>query len=144
MWDFDTPFVSDETESCSSKTPYTLVELKMMSALAAIKNKPCWYQKIKSSEIAAKWAAELTETGMPQTQVCAVLDELLYDANRSNSRCHVGPIDGTWASDSLLSYTELFVLTEQVHRLETSLGSRDLHPGSNETYDLIHPSLYPI
>ncbi len=138
---FPHPF--DTLDFDSGSEPYTLVELRMMGALGAIKDKPRWYEKMGNARVVAKWRAELLEQGMHESQVQYIMDELAYEAQSSSAELAASPVGGVYQSDCIVSEELRQRLMQQVAVLENT-GETDYHPGSNEQMiDIVHPSLYP-
>ncbi len=124
-------------------TPYTLVELGVMAALGAIKDKPRWYEKMNDATVVAKWRAELAEQGMHSSQVQYIMDELKWEAESSSAELAASPVDGVYQSDCIVSEELRQRLLQQVAVLENT-DKPDYHPGSKEQMvDIVHPSLYP-
>ncbi|KAJ3205310.1 hypothetical protein HK099_000866 [Clydaea vesicula] len=133
----------------------TTYELKLLSIINQIIEKPFWYQKINNQEIRSKWYKELQDSEQfPVKMIDFALEELLYKANNEffvkklpDGACITcGPVEETFISDNLINNELLEDLKKCVSVLENVPDSeKDWHPYSNNlVLDLVHPSLYCI
>ncbi|KAF9644280.1 hypothetical protein BDM02DRAFT_3150579 [Thelephora ganbajun] len=150
------PFDIHEDTDQGKHHPKTIVEMRMCAMSHAIREKPRWWEKIKDTEIMARWRKEALEQQVPSPRhrkltdvmIDYVLDELHgYAALRDEETgIEVGPFEQIWKSDSLIPENLRERLKAAVAPLENVPDSeKDWHPGSNgQVLDLVHPSLYPI
>ena len=137
---FPTPW--DSGDYGSGVTPYTLVELKLMGAMGAIKDKVGWLQKVHDAEIVKKWRTELSSSGLLESQVNFVIDELQNIAKSSDESCIPSPVDGVYQSDVSVHDPIRLALLKAVDAISNSQAI-DYHPDSNnQVIDIVHPSLY--
>ncbi|KAJ3376737.1 hypothetical protein HDU92_009075 [Lobulomyces angularis] len=132
--------------------PISTYEIKILSIINQIIEKPLWYQKINDEEIRLKWSKELR--GFNDKIVDFALRELLYKANDDffvrklpDGACITcGPVEETFISENLINDKLLEELKKCVSVLENVPESeKDWHPFSNNlVLDLVHPSLYCI
>lgn len=131
--------------SLTLRQPKTLLELKLINVSQLIRTKPDWMEKIRNTNIIAKWKSEIAEQSVSDAEFEFILDELKHYASLKEGPIEIGPVDGTWQSDELIDEalltsfkTSVFELLENVDE-----SDRDYHPGSNNlVVDLVHPSLF--
>lgn len=118
--------------------PHHPWENDFLSAMHSIRSKPNWQEKVKDSEILAKWKKECTYSFMWKR----LKAELNYLATFKSPKLELSAVDGVWHADNIISSDLHNKFTKLVaDQLETK--DKDWHPFSNETVnDLVHPSLY--
>ncbi|KAJ7051810.1 hypothetical protein C8F01DRAFT_1262595 [Mycena amicta] len=154
------PFHTDPEDGDSDepgfRSPRTLLELKMCSLSAHIRQKPHWWDKLRDQAICEKWIQEAKEqqAGLRRWEQLSdnmldfVMQELeSYSQLRDpETGIECGPCEGIYLSDSLIPEELRQSLIAAVKPLEdVPEPQKDWHPGSNErVLDLVHPSLYPL
>ncbi|KAI0668084.1 hypothetical protein C8Q78DRAFT_1048309 [Trametes maxima] len=152
--------------------PITLVELRMRKFSGMIRSKPGWWEKVRNTDLVAKWREEMVEQDriaveklwggderynytsqkkwprdpVTDAQLEYVFDQLRYEAERYD------PITGIFATSIPMVYESRTLvpadskadLISGVSVLEDIPDNeKDWHPGSNKhVLDLVHPSLY--
>ncbi|KAH7084596.1 hypothetical protein BKA62DRAFT_801290 [Auriculariales sp. MPI-PUGE-AT-0066] len=144
---FPSPFNGREMDD-EGALPRTLIELKMCTLSATLRDKPEWWLKFTDSSIAAKWKTEALAQGFTEPQIDYIIAELAdYSKLREDaSGAEVSCFDKIWQSDSLIPAAVLAELKAAVRKLEeVPEEEKDWHPRSNgQVLDLVHPSLYPL
>ena len=123
----------------------TRVEIRMMAASVAIRNKPQWWTKYKQDNILNKWKTELR---LEEDVWKYIRDELEWYESQRDDETGVqhSVVEGTYQSDALVSVEVRDKLIEQITASANEQTEQDWHPGSNqqEVLGLVHPSLYPL
>ncbi|EIN12300.1 hypothetical protein PUNSTDRAFT_96961 [Punctularia strigosozonata HHB-11173 SS5] len=160
---FPHPFTSNDDGSWGSvdtiawrDRPRTLVELRICSLSASLREKPRWYEKFKDPSIQQKWREEIVtqQEGLPRNLVLTsnmidyVMGELAAYASLRDPETGIepGPYDRIWKSDELIPEHLRNELSDAIAPLENVPDNqKDWHPRSNgQVLDLVHPSLYPV
>ncbi|KAJ3118836.1 hypothetical protein HDU96_007578 [Phlyctochytrium bullatum] len=127
--------------------PKTLREQHYLGCLAAVLNKPRWWEKFEDDTIRAKWAAELP---LEEADIDFLFHELRYLRDHKLKLDPTGnvlsplPAIGTHISDTVVDEGLIEELARQLSAAEQeALESQRWHPGSeNITLDIFHPSNY--
>jgi hypothetical protein len=124
--------------------PRPLLELRLISVSASIRNKPDWHLKRRDPEIVARWQREAVAQHITPIQFKYVMDELDYYEKLRSDTMEVASVDGVWKASSLFPEA----LSTEFSRLVAKLADipdhqKDWHPGSDgRVLDLVHPGLY--
>ncbi|KAJ1721729.1 hypothetical protein LPJ53_003800, partial [Coemansia erecta] len=114
----------------------------------AIRAKPSWTEKLKDTEIRARWSAEAKNNGFNNPELEYALDKLDYFASLHVPGSNIGmsTVEQVWVSDTLIDLETKARLKEYAAILEDVPDiKKDWHPNSNnQVLNLIHPSLFPL
>lgn len=160
---FPHPFVIAELMDYGSEVPHTAfsswfqhsvkntLELQILNASAAIREKQRWFEKVHDSGIVRKWSEELREQGLPASAIAYLIDEIQYMAKRRSARNGIerATVDGVWMFDAYVAIDPHTIrsFSKAALRLEAVCASKgkDWQPGTNcKVNNLVHPSLYPL
>ncbi|KAK1833711.1 hypothetical protein QBC39DRAFT_254200 [Podospora conica] len=135
----------------------TLREMRMLSFMGQITDKPDWDTKVFDETIVSRWRAEADarpaepdgDVYMSKAMFDYCIAELRDKAEQFKRTGHVNVLDAEVAvvkSDVAISGELQNELRAAVRVLEeVPDNKKDWHPHSNETVlDLVHPSLYPV
>lgn len=133
-------------------------EYCMLEAVESLTNKPEWWRKVRDSDIAAKWRAEMLAmdwqafhqyADFTPNMADACIEELRLKADMYEQTGLIPVFDYSACvlkSDSLLDAELTDKLIELLKPLEdVPESAKDWHPGSDgKVLDLVHPSMWPL
>ena len=137
------PFPLPHTQNVESY-PKSLVELRMNSLSATIREKVDWHIKRLNPNIVSRWEAEALAQGCTIEQFKYVIDELEYYDSLRSDFIEVASVDGVWRASALFPHHLKSQFALLISKLSTIPDKdKDWHPGSdNKVLDLVHPGLY--